>query len=365
MTAGLAAPRVSGAPDLVPEDLRDAHDDDGKAFLGFAAAVLRWRRLIVGLGMAGGLIGLASGLLSTRLYRSNALFVPQSSDAGLSGLALAASQLGVRVPAGSGGPSWGTGLYVEVLRSRALLEPITRDSFTVTEMGGRRIPFMELFEIRGASAEARLDRGVRALQGAIKATDERTIGAVRLSVNTPWPSVSLTLAERVLLAVDEFNTQRRRSQAAAERVFVERQTAEAEEGLRDVENRLRVFREQNRTINGPRNELEHQRLQREVNLRQSLYTSLLQNREEARIREVRDTPVITVLEEPRLPIDGESRGTVLRALLGGFAGGMLALLIALVADAMQKARQTRSTESREFFRLWDETVPRFLRRGQS
>lgn len=363
--SSLAASRVGGAPDLAPEDLQSAKDDDGKAFLGFAAVVLRWRRLIVALGVLGGVIGLATGLLSTRLYRSRALFVPQSSDAGLSGLALAASQLGVRVPTAGGGPTWGTGLYVEVLRSRALLEPITRDSFTVAEMGGRRIPFMDLFEIRGASPEARLDHGVRALQSAIKATDERTIGAVRLSVSTPWPSVSLVLAERVLRAVDEFNSQRRQSQAAAERAFVERQTAEAEAHLREVENRLRLFREQNRTINGPRTELEHQRLQREVNLRQSLYTSLLQNREEARIREVRDTPVITVLEEPRLPVEGESRGTVLRALLGGFAGGMIALLIALIANGLQKARHTRSPESREFFRLWDESIPRFFRRARS
>src|SRR5262245_27551957 len=75
-------------------------DHEETFLLAQVNVLLRWRRTILVLGMIGGLVGLASGLLKTRVYRSSATFLTQSSDlsANMSGLALAASQFGVRLP---------------------------------------------------------------------------------------------------------------------------------------------------------------------------------------------------------------------------------------------------------------------------
>ena len=206
--------------------------DEGEISLfALATVLIRWRRTIVVLAVLGGALGLTRALTSPRVYVSSATFIPQRSEGSISGLALAASQLGIRVP--TPGDVWGPPLYVELLRSQAILEPIALDTVAVEEEGGRRVALMDLLRIQGPGPERRADRAVRVLRRLVTANEVRALGAVKVSVTTRWPSVSLTLAERLLRAVNQFNLETRKSQAAAERQFVEGQAAEAERLLRD------------------------------------------------------------------------------------------------------------------------------------
>jgi len=339
-----------------------AHQDEPEISLfALATVVLRWRKTVVVLSVLGGVLGLTIALTRPRLYMSSATFIPQRSEASISGIALAASQFGIRVP--TSGDAWGPPLYVEVLRSQTLLEPIALDTMVLAEEGGRRVPLMDLLRVESSVPERRADLAVRALRVIVTANEVKTLGAVKVSVRTRWPSVSLTLAEQLLRAVNQFNVETRKSQAAAERQFVEGQAAEAERLLRATEDRLQVFLQRNRAFAGsPELNFEHDRLQREVALRQQVYTSLLQNREEAKMREVRDTPVITVLENPRLPVVNEARGALQRGVLGGLVGGMLSVMIAFLADAARRARRESGEAGGEFFLLLEEATPRWLRR---
>lgn len=334
--------------------------EGGISVLGVGAVLLRWRRTIIVLAVAGFGLGALSGLTTTRVYTSSATFIPQGSESAQSGLALAASQLGVRMPS-SGGP-WGPPVYVRLLRSRALLEPIALDTLVVAEKAGRRITVMELFGVNASSEAERLELAVNALQGVIDAGEARELGGVRLAVTTPWPSVSAALAARLVGGVNRFNLETRKSQAAAERQFVEEQARVAERALRSAEDRLQSFLLRNRETGGsPVLAFERERLEREVLLQQELHTSWLKAREEARIREVRDIPVITVFEAPRQPTVGEPRGTAGKAIMGAIAGGLLGLFIALASFAIKRARGSSNAEAKEFFRLVEEAKPRFLR----
>lgn len=328
-----------------------------------ASVLVRHRRLIVAFAVVGAALGLSSGLLSTRVYTSKATFIPQASEAGQSvASATAAQLLGFRVMA-SGSESWGPALYVELLRSRDLLEPIVLSTITVAEEGGRRVTVMDLLGITAPTLERRIDLAHRALAARIGADQEPHLGAVKLWVTTKWPSVSLQVAERLVTGMNEFNAKTRRSQATAERQFVEAQVAEAEAQLRAAEDRLEAFLQRNRATEGaPQLAFERDRLQRAVNLRQTLHASWLQSREAARIREVRDIPVITVIEKPQLPIVGEPRKSVQKAVVGGLVWGALGLLIAFLLQGVKAARRASSEEAGEFFRLIDDATPRFLRK---
>jgi uncharacterized protein involved in exopolysaccharide biosynthesis len=146
-----------------------------------------------------------------------------------------------------------------------------------------------------------------------------------------------------------------------ERQFVESLVADAETALRAAEDRMQTFLQGNRVIESPQLVFARDRLQRDITLRQQVFNSLVQSREEARIREVRDTPVITVLESGRLPTMQEPRKSVQKALVGGIMGGVLGVLFAFLAQRLAIARETASPDSREFFGLLEESVPRFLR----
>jgi len=344
-------------PARVPQEDREI------SLLALGSVLLRWRRTVVGLGIAGATLGLAIGLTSARMYVSSATFVSQGNEGGAtSGLALAASQLGIRVPSGSNS-AWGPPVYVELLTSQTLLGPIALDTFVVAEKGGRRIALMELLGVEGPTLAWRTQRTVRALGRMVTASEDRGMVAVRLKVATKWPSVSLALASGLVRGVNQFILETRRSQAREERIFVEARTGEAERSLREAEDQLQQFLQRNRTISSPELGFERDRMQRLVALRQQVYTTLLQNREDARIREVRDTPVITLIESPRLPVVGESRNVVKKVLIGGFAGCMLGAFVAFLLQAVASARRAPTEETREFFQLVEAATPRYLRRA--
>jgi tyrosine-protein kinase Etk/Wzc len=333
-------------------------DDDEISLISIASALLKWRRAIIGFALVGAMIGAGTGLLSARKYMSSATFIPAAGNEqnASAGLALAASQFGIRVPSGGGG--WPPSLYAELLSSRGLLAPIATDTLVVKELGNRRVAVMELFKIPDVPPLERIELTVRQLRLVVSATEDKKLGAVQLQVTTRWPSVSMLLTQRLIAGVNRFNMQTRQSQASAERQFVEGRAAEAERALRDAEDRLQAFLQRNRVAVSPELQFERDRLQRNITLLQQSYTSLLQSREEARIREVRDTPVITLLEPPILPAIGESRHTASKMVLGGILG----VLIALVFKALGAARRSSDKGAREFFQTLEDAKPRLFRR---
>lgn len=312
------------------------------------------------LGALAGVTGLLMGVLSSRLYSSSATFIPQGTEPATSGLALAASQFGIRIP-GSGNV-WGPPMYVELLKSHAVLAPIVLDTLVVPEDGGRRVQLAELLEVHESTPALQEEYGVRAMHKIVSVGEIKPLNAVKFSVITKWPSVSFGVAQRLVEGINDFNLRTRKSQAMAERQFVELRAREAEDSLRAAENRLLGFLQRNRAIVAPELQFEHERLQRELTLRTQVYTSLLQSREEAKMREVRDTPVITLIEAPRLAALGLSRRTVQKAFLGGIAGLVIGVLFAFTAEGVSALRQRPTTESQEFFRLVAEATPGFFRR---
>lgn len=322
-------------------------DEARISVFAFAIVLLRWWKVIVGLGIAGAILGLTLGLTSARVYKSEATFIPQGAETGTA--AGLAAQFGLRTPTSAS--VWGPPVYVELLQSHALLEPIAKDTFTVVEENRRGV-LMDLLKIKGPTPEMRLAYAVQRLRIIVQAGEDRKLSAVRVSVITPWPSLSLALVNRLVDGVNQFNLQTRKSQATAERQFADEQAAAAERGLRDAENRLQDFLQQNRDIGrSPQLTFTKERLTREVSLREQVYSSLLQNREEARIREVRDTPVITILEAPRLAAIGEARHSVRKGILTGFAWGLIGVIIAFVSDGLRGLKRQPTAESREFFRM--------------
>ena len=79
--------------------------EDEISLLAIGSILLRRRRLLIGLVIAGAVLGLGYGLLKTRVYVSSATLIPRGSEGATSGLALATSQFGIRVPSNVG--EWG------------------------------------------------------------------------------------------------------------------------------------------------------------------------------------------------------------------------------------------------------------------
>lgn len=337
-------------------------DDDTISLLALGSAFLRRRRMIMALGFLGLVVGLAMAVIPPPVYRSTAVFKPQVSDARTSNMAILASRIGLT--SAEGNSEWGPPVYVELVKMWSLLEPLVRDTLTVAELDGQAVALLDLLSSEGPSPEQRIDQAVSDLRELIKSREISSIGAVELSVTSRWPSVSLFLVQQLVDAVNLFNIDTRRSQAAEEHAFVAKQVQEAKENLHVAENRLLLFLQHNRAITGsPELVIEHDRLQREVSLRQQLYTALLQNLEESRIKVVRDTPVITILESPQLALEPEPRLLFLKIIIGWLVGGILGMILAILVEGWQRAVRQNDDQAREFLNLFQQAVPRFLHRG--
>ena len=135
-------------------------------------------------------------------------------------------------------------------------------------------------------------------------------GVVELEVTAGNPGLAQEINQRLIDLVNEFNLRTRQSQAANERAFTERRLEEVRQELRATEDGLQSFLQRNRDYtNSPALTFQVERLQREVSMRQEVFTTLAQEFQQAKIEEVRDTPVITVVEAPSLrsvPIPGGS-----------------------------------------------------------
>lgn len=282
---------------------------DASPIMRSVAVVIRRRKFLIYCGVAGIAIGIVVTMLSPRQFTTSFSFMPQvPSDAGRSGLASLAGQFGVSLGSLSGqGAS--PQLYADLLGTRAILEPIVMDS--VRDASNRYVTVGELLGNSGARSARGVERTVQRLRDNIITTNvaTRTTGVVSVGVKTKSAAGSLAIAQELLAGLNKFNLVTRQSQAAAERRFVEGRLAAAKGTLTDAENRLRQFQEANRVIaNSPALSFQQDRLRRDVTTQQDLVASLTQQFEDARIREVRDTPVITIIDQPTLAATPDPRG---------------------------------------------------------
>ena len=340
------------------EDVWRDHDDLSLFAMGTILLQNRWR--IVRWMLAGGALAALAAFTKPALYVASASFIPEGSDPSRSALAGLAGQYGLALSRGN--QSQSPDFYSDLLTSRVLLTPIARDTFVVQENGRRRIAFLDLFKISG-NAASREEKGVRLLQKIVTPSIVRTTGVVELSVATEWQSVSLAIANDLLTGISEYNQRTRQGQAAAERKFVEGRLALEASDLRAAEDRLEGFLMTNRQFTSSWDlTFQHDRLQRDVTLKQQVFTSLTQSYEDVRIREVRDTPAITVIETPSVPALPEPRGRLAQVLLGLIFGALFGAFIAFVSGAITRRRQEGDPEADEFVSTLGEVKGKMLGR---
>ena len=152
--------------------------------------------------------------------------------------------------------------------------------------------------------------------------------------------------------MDDYNSRIRRSQAVAEREFLEARLRDARAELRIAEDSLLAFLRENRRVeNSPQLTFERDRLQSRVSLRQQVYETLFQAFEQSRIEEVRDTPVITVVERPIRPAQADPLHLPVLAAVGLLLGAIVASLVTAGLEYAALARERRPDEWSELMRL--------------
>ena len=340
----------------LPPNLYQDKDSDEVSLLGILTVILRFRHVVVLMPALLFILLVGSTLLKERKYSAFASFVPETSEAGISLSSSLAAQFGIGVPSGTPGQS--SAFYADLAKSREILQAVVENIFSInTDAGKLDGNLIDIFSARGITHEEQLEGTIKKLKEAMSVNIERETGVVTISVTSRWASLSTQINQRILDLLNLFNLERRQTRAGIEREFISERMGEVKSELRESEDLLQEFLQQNRQFaESPELNFVHDRLQREVVMRQTVVTSLAQAYEQARIDEVRDTPVITIVERPNMPVFSDSKHLIITGILAVIAGLMLGIFFAFGYELVRKGKEENIGEFDQFYILKKRTL---------
>jgi uncharacterized protein involved in exopolysaccharide biosynthesis len=325
--------------------------NDEISLFDMASFVLRRRRLILVTMFTGALLALVSALRTPLEYTATASFVANSGEQpGLSTAAALAQQFGVSIPR-MGSPERSPPFYQDLIYSREILGGVVKSGVEViTDTGVAMVDLAEHFEIEGATPEEEAALIQRHLATSVVSSSvARETGVITVNVRTDDPKLSAGISRKLVDLIEAFDVETRQSQASAERNFDKERLGELQREIMIVEDSLKAFLVENRQFsNSPQLIFEHDRLERQVVMRQSLVTAMAQAYEQARIDEVRNTPVITVIDQPESPALPDPRGRLRKLLLGLTLGMVVGLGLACIRELNERAKTKDSRAYGEF-----------------
>jgi uncharacterized protein involved in exopolysaccharide biosynthesis len=283
---------------------------------------LNWR-LFAGFGFLGAAAGATTAFFLPSYYQAEAAFQVEAGPLNQLGGALAglASQLGGMQGNLQSSPQ----LFGDLLTTDAVLHRVIRAKFSW------RGDTVSLPAVYGYDRESSLVADyytLRKLRKAVSVNINIRTGVVRFSVEARTPALAYALAETTLAALNEANVALRQTRAATERAFSAERAEQAREELSAAESSLARFYERNRAIAGsPSLQMEEARLRRIVDMGQQIFVQLRLQEEQAAVQALRNTPAITVIDPPQVPVKRSRPNRRLAVVFG--------LIIGLAAAALQ------------------------------
>ncbi len=306
------------------------------------AALLRARGRTLAVITIPVLAAAAAALLLPRWYESGATLTIEAGTTPIppGGVLGLASQLGLAATDASRSPQF----YSDLLRSRVLLEHVLSAQFPLAANGG--LQDLETYWNEGRAPTPRLhDRAIEKLQDRLSASANARTGVITFTLEGPSKPVAKLMADTALAALNDLVVSIRQKHATAERQFTEERWKALRDSLTAREEVLRRFYEHNRQITSPELQFEELRLRREVERVQTVYAQIGAQLEQARIQEVRDIPVISVIDPPIEPIRKSSPKGKLLLATAAVLGAAVAVILTLVQMARESLRHHRDPQS--------------------
>ncbi len=334
--------------------------NDVVSFAEIAHALLKHVRLILIAPLVFTTLSVVLFVLLGRSHVAESAFALINAAPNLSRLSGIAAQFGIAGPSARDADP--IDLYVTLLRSRDVLRDIATAEFNYREdeeaTNSSRVRLLDIYRVRGGTEEERLNRAMRLLRKQIKVRTNVASGVVTLKTKASTPVLAEAINRRMLDLVNNYNIGRKMLQAAVEREFVERQLQDARNSLLAAEQSLEHFLAENRSYaNSPQLAFEAGRLQRRVDLHQQVYLSLAQSFEQVRLDEVRNTPVISIVDPPEGSALPSPRLIFVLIASAGFSLGA-AVVGAVVIEAIRRERTNNPDAFKEIDAAWRSLLPK-------
>jgi uncharacterized protein involved in exopolysaccharide biosynthesis len=258
------------------------------------------RRLLATSTLIAGVLAAAISLALPTQYTARATILPDAQgNVSAAGLSQLAASFGFALGRASNGL---TELYPTMLTSDRILAPVMYQRLQ-TRNGDLQslVQFWDLDTVDSARAYERALRRLRDKTLTVGA-DRRTL-VVSIGVTLRDPSFAANVVNAMVAQMDSFVRQFQRAQAADRVRWIETRLTQVLADLERSERTLKDFRVRNRLIaSSPQLQLQEQQFMREVETNSAIYVELKRQLEIAKIDEVKNIPVVQVLDYARPPV---------------------------------------------------------------
>lgn len=162
------------------------------------------------------------------------------------------------------------------------------------------------------------------LKGRIQTSIEAN-NTVKISAEMPDPMVAAETTELAADYLTNYILEYRTEKAQQDLAFVQKQYDEKKQRFNAIQRELARFRDRNLNIISETARIEQDRLETENQLASSLYQSLAQQLEQAKVKVQEETPVFKVLEPIQVPLGKSKPNRELIIALSLFVGVFLGL----------------------------------------
>jgi uncharacterized protein involved in exopolysaccharide biosynthesis len=322
--------------------------------LDYAWVLSRHRRTILGIAAVAATLTLVISFLLPTRWTAEAGFIPESSTSIQlpTGINALAGELGFSLPGGD--PTSSPDFYAAVTESRSLLEQTLLTRFRVPGAAARdSAALIDILEIQDDDPRKRMEDAVQWMTDHSSAKVDAKTGVITLQAELPDPDLAAAVVSRMVALLNEFNQRTRNLRARERRRFTEGQTADAQRDLTAAEDAMRAFLVRNRSFeNSPQLVFENQRLDRQVQIRQDIYQTLRREYEVARIDEVNNTPVLTVVDAPIPPAKPSSPRRVRMTLVALVLGLLVGATYAFVREYVSRSQELQPAAYDRLARSW-------------
>jgi uncharacterized protein involved in exopolysaccharide biosynthesis len=336
---------------------------DYLTFSRWLSGLLRKGRLIAGITIGAMLLVIAATFIIPPVYRSRASFVANASSASKISSGLGATSAFGGILSGLGGslgsdPSESPQFYLSLLGSRELQTRLLLSRFPNprTAAPNDSATLLSILKLKGSNAR-QLEIGAKLMNKAVNAGMDPRTNFVWFTVDAQWAELSAQIANRLISLVSDFNRETRVSRAKSKRLFLQMRYDSAQNALRNIEEYEKGFREQNRgAITAPELQFQLNRIKREADLASNLYITLASQLEAARIDEINDAALITVIDSAVVPRKAQWPRYGASLMASMFFGFLFGLLFAGSVTVIEDWARRNPEE-------WNELAARF-RRGR-
>jgi tyrosine-protein kinase Etk/Wzc len=256
--------------------------------------LLRKKKLIFITTSIVSIAAVIASLLLPESFKSTSIILPETDKsklASLGGLSDLASLAGV----GPGEIS-PIKLFPAILKSESVLKSVIYKKYQTNRFKDS-VNLIQFDEIKTKSAQLDYETALISLRENLDVAMDIKTSIITLTIETGDPRLSADIINSITGELDLFMRTKRSTNAMRQRQWIEARLGEVKQDLVISENRIKDFRENNRSVStSPLLLLEQERLLRDVQINAALYMELKKQFELSKIEEIKNTPIVNIMD---------------------------------------------------------------------